>query len=810
MTQHIDLIAIAVVQACVAAPTGWLAWRSRRDLGVARVREVAAAWGVLGVAAALVSVGLGLEALSPRFRMVGTILRVAYAIAAVGLVPPMARGLRGLWDQATAIGHRPIGAVLAPAALVGHVVTLLARMVAALDGSPSLVMASAIGGEIATMLLAVGTLTLLGAAERDAAVAAERRRSAASGGAGRTTGAFSAVIAAASDAVALVSPDGRYRTTNAAFDALMGRHPPGGHAAEFPFADPSTTAFRDAWRARFAAVAEGDPERFKRVLELDGEPRTFDIVISPAKSGDATDGALIWCRDVTEADALQEALAAREKYYRSLIEHSSDMIFVLLPDGSIRYASPSATRVLGLAMDEVRRVGLGDLAHPDDQAGLLAAIVGVQRAAARRRPQPLRLRRADGTYVELELAMSVFEDPRGQRSIIVNARDLTERRTLEQELLQAQRLDSLGRLAGGVAHDFNNLLTGLLAHVQFAQEEAADRPEALRELADVEATAKRAAEVTRQLLTFARRDRIAPTVFDANARLRDLARLLERTVGARVRLEIALAPEALPVRADAGQFEQAVLNLAVNARDAMPDGGTLAITSTRRPGTASLQGRQAVVVTVSDTGVGMSAEVQRHIFEPFYTTKAKGAGTGLGLASVYGMVTQAGGLVSVSSEVGAGTRFELAFPLHEGALDLAREVRKSAERAVVPATVLVVEDDPHVRRVTTRLLERRGYRVLEADGADAALAAWDGAAGAVDLLLTDVMMPGLLGGALAARLRGRAPTLAVAYMTGYDVDAVRRDPAVPAGPVIAKPFTEDDMLSVVQAALAARGQTGRA
>jgi CheY-like chemotaxis protein len=376
---------------------------------------------------------------------------------------------------------------------------------------------------------------------------------------------------------------------------------------------------------------------------------------------------------------------------------------------------------------------------------------------------------------------------------------------LEEELLQVKRLDSLGRLAGGVAHDFNNLLTGILAHAEFARDAADDAATVREELNEVETTARRAADLTRQLLTFARRERIAPTAFDVNARLQSLSRLLGRVVGDGVHLETEFASRPLAILADGGQFEQAVVNLVVNARDAMANGGTVTIGTALVASADGLGGVPAVRITVADTGIGMDEATRSRIFEPFFTTKQGGRGTGLGLASVYGTVTQAGGVITVASAPGEGTRFDLIFPEHQGriATPPSEPLADASTIGRRPAAkVLVAEDDELVRRVVVKLLHRHGFQVVEAVDGEDGLAHWRRTPDAFDLVLTDVQMPCMNGRAMAREMTRERPTQRVAYMSGYDADAVAAVPDAPEGPFVAKPFSESELLEGVRRALA--------
>jgi signal transduction histidine kinase len=384
-------------------------------------------------------------------------------------------------------------------------------------------------------------------------------------------------------------------------------------------------------------------------------------------------------------------------------------------------------------------------------------------------------------------------------------RDVTRQRKLEQQLAQAQKMEAIGLLAGGVAHDFNNLLAVIAscADLVFGDLPPGDplRPEIVE---IIEAT-RRASSLTRQLLAFSRQHVVEPKILDLNAVVSDTERMLRRVIGEDIELEISLSPSPTRIRADAGQVEQVILNLAVNARDAMPEGGKLTIATGAvdldEPPASNPNARPGPYVTLSvvDTGVGMSLETQRRAFEPFFTTKDVGKGTGLGLSTVYGIAVQCGGSVDVQSEVGKGAVFRVQFPrVDADAPDTAQE-RKQTRPAGTAATILVVEDDEAVRRVAVRILQRHGYNVLDASSASEArrIVAQHGAA--IDLLLTDVVMPETSGPRLVQELSASHPNLRVLYMSGYPGGSAARSVTLDVGaPMIPKPFTPASLIDKVR------------
>ena len=391
------------------------------------------------------------------------------------------------------------------------------------------------------------------------------------------------------------------------------------------------------------------------------------------------------------------------------------------------------------------------------------------------------------------------------------ARDARERKNRLQAQ-QAQRLESLGQLAGGVAHDFNNLLAVILNYVSFVSEElaAATGPDPARhletasaDLAQVKMAAERAARLTRQLLAFARREVVRPQVLDLDKVITAVEEMLRRTLGEHVELVTSLAGSLWPVLADPGQLEQVLVNLAVNARDAMPTGGTLTIDTsniivdaeTVAGGSKAREGRN-VRLRVSDTGTGMTADVAERVFEPFFTTKAEGAGTGLGLATVYGILSQAEGHIRIYSEPGAGTTFTIMLPVTAEAAAPVVEAEPYL-RTPTGETVLVVEDEPALREVTRRILTRNGYQVITAANGPEALDIARDHPGEIHLLVTDVVMPHMLGKEVAEKMRAIRPGIEVLFMSGYARPVLaaqgRLDPSVA---LVEKPFSEADLMAM--------------
>jgi signal transduction histidine kinase/ActR/RegA family two-component response regulator len=386
--------------------------------------------------------------------------------------------------------------------------------------------------------------------------------------------------------------------------------------------------------------------------------------------------------------------------------------------------------------------------------------------------------------------------------------DITERKSLEAQLRQSQKMEAVGRLAGGIAHDFNNAIGVIVGYSALMKEGLAPDNKLVRYADEVSKAGHRAASLTRQLLAFSRKQVIQPTVIDLNSTLREMEKMLHRLIGEDIQLTIVLAPDLGRVKADAGQLDQILMNLAVNARDAMPQGGKLIIeTSNAELDESNLSGHtyakpgRYVMISVSDTGCGMDKETISHIFEPFYTTKGPGKGTGLGLSTVYGIVKQSEGYIWVYSEPGKGARFKIYFPRIEAAAD---PTARAPEVAVAAGseTILLVEDDESMRNLTRTCLESNGYRVLDVANGESAIQTVAHHKGPIHLLLTDVVMPGISGRQLAESLSLSRPEMKCLYMSGYTADLIAQhgvlDPQVA---LLEKPFTKEALLRRVRQVL---------
>jgi len=513
-------------------------------------------------------------------------------------------------------------------------------------------------------------------------------------------------------------------------------------------------------------------------------------------------------RRVTEqvSGALARArLAGGQRRLTTVIEQSPDSTVITDTDARILYVNPAFEQITGYSQDEalghkmnILRSGKHDDAFYRD---LWETISSGEVWHGR-----LVNRRKDGSLYTEDAIISPVRDREGR---IVNyvavKRDVTRELDLEERYRQAQKMEAIGRLAGGVAHDFNNLLTAIQGYAQFLLDDlASDDPttwppgHALRaDLGEILRASDRATALTRQLLALSRRQVLQPRTLDLNTVLADMEKMLRRLIGEDIELRSVLAPDLGAVRADPGQIEQVIMNLAVNARDAMPSGGSLTFETANvsldesyaedHPG---VKAGDYVQIAVSDTGMGMTEEVKIHLFEPFFTTKARGKGTGLGLATVYGIVEQSGGHIEVYSELGMGTTFKVYFPRVDERADVASQ--DSAPKAL-PAgseTILLVEDEALVRQPAVRILEQSGYRVLEAGHPDEAIALAEIHRGTIHMLVTDVIMPTMNGRELAERIRRSRPDIQVLYISGYTDATISQHGVLDEGiTLLQKPFS---------------------
>ncbi|MFL5274876.1 MAG: PAS domain S-box protein [Myxococcales bacterium] len=516
--------------------------------------------------------------------------------------------------------------------------------------------------------------------------------------------------------------------------------------------------------------------------------------------------------DISERKRAEQVLAESEERFRAIFEQVAvGMAQVDVRTGRFLRVNDKLCEILGYSREEMLTRSWQDLTHPEDLSPDRHSYAHMLSSHASYSKEK-RYVRKDGQPIWVNLTVAPLwptgAEPTSHVSVM---EDITGKKRLEEQFRQAQKLESVGRLAGGVAHDFNNLLTVILSCAHALKEDlGAGRPALPEEIEEIRAAGERAADLTRSLLAFARKQVIAPVPLDLNGVVRGSHKMLGRLLGEDVEILVNLEPAPWTVRCDPGQVEQVLLNLAVNARDAMPGGGRLDVaTANVRVGPDELarfpvaEPGDYVKLVIRDSGTGMTPEVKVHLFEPFFTTKRKGEGTGLGLATVYGIVEQSGGHIDLTSAPGEGTAFQIFFPRTSEAPS-AGVASPAAALARGTESILLVEDDPQVRDVTARSLRAGGYRVVVAASGRDALRLDAAAVAGVQLLVTDVVMPGIDGRALADELRRGHPSLRVLYVSGYTQDALGKRVLEPGIEFLPKPFTAPSLLARVRAVLDAR------
>jgi len=478
----------------------------------------------------------------------------------------------------------------------------------------------------------------------------------------------------------------------------------------------------------------------------------------------------------------------RDRQFRSVFFDAADAMLILADDRRIVEANPAACGLFGLPAEAVVDHSLDALIL--DQDSLAAAWREVLALGEAQREHRVRARTGGVRVVECSYRAHVH----GHRHLCV-ARDITERRVMEERLIQAEKIESVGRLAGGIAHDFNNLLTAILGYTELLLgSRTPDDPER-RDLEEIQKAGQRAAALTQQLLAFSRKQVLMPKQVDLNQTVAGLKTMLGRLLREDIRLVCVPAPAPAIVRVDPTQIEQAILNLVLNARDALPGGGVIRVEVAHVPRTSVAaspdqplaSADEFVRLRVVDNGVGMTAEARAHLFEPFFTTKDVGQGTGLGLASVYGIVRQSNGVITGDSQPGAGSVFTMYFPVASAAAGSAGAAVGVAD-AGQRETILLVEDEDAVRAIVSTVLRRQGYQVLEAPTPTIASAIFAQHDGEIDLLLTDVVMPEMSGPVLAQRLIAHRPELRVLFISGYADVAVQPEIGGPNVNFLSKPF----------------------
>ena len=517
--------------------------------------------------------------------------------------------------------------------------------------------------------------------------------------------------------------------------------------------------------------------------------------------------ALLICSFNAALRSAQDGMRRSEINFRSLVTNAPYGICRIALDGTLLDSNPAFGNMLAYGANELLGRNMGTLySDPRQWSQLSTHLLSVKEF----RGLDADWMRKDGSTTAVRLSGRALEEERNEMIFELFAEDVTERRALEHQLRQAQKMEAIGRLAGGIAHDFNNLLMVISGYSEFLMERAGDNELLLGPAREIGIAAERATSLTRQLLAFSRKQMLAPRVLDLNALVTENLKMLNRLIGEDVELVLIPSARFATIKADSGQIEQVILNLAVNARDAMPRGGRLTIETanvTLDQGYARfhppVKPGEYVLLALSDTGHGMDAETQSRIFEPFFTTKGT-RGTGLGLSTVYGIVKQSGGYIYVFSEPDSGTTFKIYLPCAPEAVETvsAAPTRGASLQPQGAGTVLLVEDEANLRRLSLESLKRQGYTVLEAEDGAAALQLATHHKGIIHLLLTDVVMPGMNGRELARRIAHLRPATKILFMSGYTENVIDRNGTIDPGvELLQKPFSMSELVSKVREVL---------
>ena len=555
-----------------------------------------------------------------------------------------------------------------------------------------------------------------------------------------------------------------------------------------------------------------DRERFIREMREKGEITNFEILYRKKDGSLFTsllsarpiqyageDCLVAVVADISNRKQIEDALRQSEERYRLLVDNANEAILVI-QGGMITFVNPQAIKIMNIEGRALTPQPFLDFIHPEDRETVLQRYQ--ERLSGEVPPARYSFRLVDQEgktiWVEINAVQIAWE---GEPAALVFLTDITEKKQLEMQFLQSQKMEAVGRLAGGVAHDFNNLLTSILGHSDLMMMRLRPGDPLIGDIKEIIKAANRATDLTRQLLAFSRKQVMQPRILNLNGIISDMKKMLNRLIGEDITLETSLSPDLGQVLVDPGQIDQVIMNLVVNARDAMPKGGTLTIET----GNALLDEVQVrsymgakpgayVLLSVKDSGSGMSEELQSHIFEPFFTTKELGKGTGLGLSTVYGIVKQSNGYIRVDSRPGQGTVFKIFLPQQEGKAESGLKPERGKVSLRGGETILLAEDNELVRGLTRSVLEHFGYQVLETKDGEEAGRMSKGYEGPIHLLLTDVVMPGISGRVLAEQLQISRPGIKILFMSGYSEEAVLlQGMQILGAHFLQKPFTPEEL-----------------
>ncbi len=573
----------------------------------------------------------------------------------------------------------------------------------------------------------------------------------------------------------------------------------------------------DKTRPHFLTPNADGQTRSRELKLLRGDGTLVPVEVSASETELSGKPAVLGIfRDIRDRLEAAAILQRSEDRFSYLIQNLSDVITIVAVDGTMLYHSPSIERVAGYKPSDLLGKSLLALIHPEDEPAVRAALERVTLKVGSAAPPEYRFRRKDGSWVWLESVGNNLLNDVAVGGIVVTSRDVTGRRGLEEQVRQSQKMEAVGRLAGGIAHDFNNLLMVIRGYAEIVLEEDGASRTVRKSVETIVRTTESAASLTHQLLSFSRKHVFSPQVLDLNALVNQMSEMLLGVLRDEMEFVVKLDPDACCISADPGQVEQVIMNLVVNARDAMPQGGKLTLETAHiaadvvrahRP--SGVPRGDFVMLAVTDTGIGMDIDTQSRIFEPFFTTKRKDEGTGLGLSVVYNIVRSCGGHVRVSSEPGRGSALRVYFP-RVAMLPQPQPVEAPAKTARTgKETILVAEDQPDLRWMICQFLQELGYSVLEAkDGGDAVALA-EQYKGTIDVLLTDVVMPRIRGSEVARQLSASRPDMRVIFMSGYTEGEFGAAPGEDGGPgttLLQKPFELDSLALKIREVLEARSR----
>ncbi len=612
----------------------------------------------------------------------------------------------------------------------------------------------------------------------------------------RVPGWLAAFLAKAGDAVLGVDPGFLIRYMNPAAEKLAGvrlAEAAGQHLLHVCRLETDGRPL--SGREWDGFVASGSIPRLSLVGPEGAASTVTGSVMAISGAAGSGAGSLVLLREASDMARVEQAFLSTRASFHNVVEVNKDGIVIIDAGGTVRYANPAARLFIGCPGHDLVGGPLNLSLAPGEV-------------------QEIQISRENGDIGvgEVRVVPTVWED---KQALLASFRDITERKNLQEQLNQSQKMEAIGRLAAGVAHDFNNLLTLIRGSGQLMQFSMAEDDPNIIELSEIMNAVDRATALTTQLLALSRRQVLTPQVVDLNKVVTDLQKMLRRLIGEDIELATDLAAEPCTIKVDVVQTEQVILNLVINSRDAMPKGGRLTVRSRFIPNGGSIATDEGVniksgpqvMLQVSDTGCGISEKNLKHIFEPFFTTKARGKGTGLGLSTVYGIVHQSGGAISVKSQVGQGTTISICYPAAEDDETVPEPRPEIVRPHAGSETILVAEDEGAVRRLIMRILNLNGYRVIEAANGEEALKILRSGQDKVNMLLTDVVMPQLSGPELAKIAKAENPDLRILFVSGHGAEAVHRHKLKNMdGAFLRKPFLPADLTRLVRALLDAPAQ----